>query len=358
MNGEILGTRTPGGDSGIMSGAQMPAGYKMEQRIYAFDLLKLLGAIGVSLLHYNWKLIPQGYLLVEMFFIMSGFCLYLRLPFYSRKSLWQIFARRLGSFYAFYLMALFLQIILSGKIPAPYLLANSVLFLGDLGIGPRFAYGSLWFLGVYLFCFMGYMFLFRVISVEKALLIIFATVFVLLCSAYTYSPAHCLNRVSEAIVGPFQFGVLRGIIGLGWGILTAAAVVQLKQIKPVKCILAGGLSVAFLIYYLVHTATVSYDFINYAVIAVLVSSCYGGAEQLNKVFAGLGQKFFYFCSLSLPIYIFHMVVVDMIPKFGFILHNTPPGIYLVTVGLLAMVMKFLKEKSETILSRFGAAERK
>ena len=27
MNGEILGTRTPGGDSGIMSGAQMPAGY-------------------------------------------------------------------------------------------------------------------------------------------------------------------------------------------------------------------------------------------------------------------------------------------------------------------------------------------
>ena len=306
MNGEILGTRTPGGDSGIMSGAQMSAGYKMEQRIYVFDLLKLLGAIGVSLLHYNWKLIPQGYLLVEMFFIMSGFCLYLRLPFYSRKSLWQIFARRLGSFYAFYLMALFLQIILSGKIPAPYLLANSVLFLGDLGIGPRFAYGSLWFLGVYLFCFMGYMFLFRVISVEKALLIIFATVFVLLCSAYTYSPAHCLNRVSEAIVGPFQFGVLRGIIGLGWGILTAAAVVQLKQIKPVKCILAGGLSVAFLIYYLVHTATVSYDFINYAVIAVLVSSCYGGAEQLNKVFAGLGQKFFYFCSLSLPIYIFHM----------------------------------------------------
>ena len=77
MNGEILGTRTPGGDSGIMSGAQMPAGYKMEQRIYVFDLLKLLGAIGVSLLHYNWKLIPQGYLLVEMFFIMSGFCLYL-----------------------------------------------------------------------------------------------------------------------------------------------------------------------------------------------------------------------------------------------------------------------------------------
>jgi hypothetical protein len=53
-----------------------------------------------------------------------------------------------------------------------------------------------------------------------------------------------------------------------------------------------------------------------------------------------------------------MVVVDMIPKFGFILHNTPPGIYLVTVVLLAMVMKFLKEKSETILSRFGAAERK
>lgn len=27
MNGEILGTRTPGGDSGIMSGVQMPAGY-------------------------------------------------------------------------------------------------------------------------------------------------------------------------------------------------------------------------------------------------------------------------------------------------------------------------------------------
>ena len=27
MNGEILGTRTPGGDSGIMSGLQMTAGY-------------------------------------------------------------------------------------------------------------------------------------------------------------------------------------------------------------------------------------------------------------------------------------------------------------------------------------------
>ena len=72
---------------------------------------------------------------------LCGFCLYLRLPFYSRKSLWQIFARRLGSFYAFYLMALFLLIILSGKIQAQYLLANSVIFLGDLGKGKRFASG-------------------------------------------------------------------------------------------------------------------------------------------------------------------------------------------------------------------------
>lgn len=30
MNGEILGTRTPGGDSGIMSGAQMPAGLQAQ----------------------------------------------------------------------------------------------------------------------------------------------------------------------------------------------------------------------------------------------------------------------------------------------------------------------------------------
>lgn len=319
-------------------------------RIYAFDVLKIFGALGISLLHFNWRLIPQGYLFVEMFFIMSGFCLYLHLSSYANKTLFEIFIKRLQTFYFYYLMVMLLQIILSEEFPPLYLLVNAAFFLGNLGFGIRWGYGALWFLPVYLLSFMFYVSLFKIISVKKALLIVWCIVFLSLWMVYNYSPAHNLNMVNEVTCGIFQLGILRGVIGIGLGILTAAVTLNFKQTEIIK--IAGILSFFFLINIIFRSATTNYDFISYIVFCTIISWCYIYSNLGNTIFEKLGKPLFYFCSLSLPVYVFHMFIVDLLIKAFNTTDNTPPIIYLIIVVLFAAAMKALYKKLLCLFNKF------
>ena len=71
------------------------------QRIYAFDLLKFIGAIGIATLHFNWKLIPQGYLFVEMFFIISGFLMYYHKDKYIESNIVKVIMTRISGYYLY-----------------------------------------------------------------------------------------------------------------------------------------------------------------------------------------------------------------------------------------------------------------
>lgn len=107
------------------------------QRIYAFDLLKFIGAIGIATLHFNWKLIPQGYLFVEMFFIISGFLLYLNVERYKQQNYISILIKRIDSFYLFYILAIIAQInqYINGKVSFVFSLSLPVYIFHSFVIG-------------------------------------------------------------------------------------------------------------------------------------------------------------------------------------------------------------------------------
>lgn len=308
-------------------------------RIYAFDVLKFLGALAIALLHFNWKIIPQGYLFVELFFMIGGFLLYQHLPVYKEHTLTTTLIKRLKDFYFYYILALVLKMILSQSIPSLSQILSSLLFLGDVGLGQRWHYEALWFLGVYLYCYMGYVFLYSRISEKNALNITVALVFITLFAIYTYSPDHALNKTYEMSVGPFQFGLLRGVAGIGMGILIAKMTNLYKEPKSFIYVIGESLSIIIVLHYLFLTATTDYDIINYVLIAIIISSLYLSPNCLNQLLEAIGKKFSYICSLSLPIYIFHCVVINILQKLNYSTNDYPPLLYLLLVVLFAIMMK-------------------
>lgn len=306
---------------------------EISQRIYAFDLLKFIGAIGIATLHFNWKLIPQGYLFVEMFFIISGFLLYLNVEQYKQQNYISILIKRIGSFYLFYILAIIAQISLNG-IPSLANFLSSLLFLGDIGLGQRSTYGALWFLGVYIFCFMFYIAMFFSLETKKALFAVGVIVFLSLFSIYTYSPAHALNKTYEMTIGPFQFGLLRGIIGIGWGILLA--IIGKKSILSSTAINWLGLFSLILIpIYIFHQVTPEYDIINYFAQSLLILMCYEHRENVNKY---INRKILFIFSLSLPVYIFHPFILDILNQKA---SNENWYIYITLVLLFSTFMQMM-----------------
>lgn len=308
---------------------------EMSQRIYVFDLLKFIGAIGIATLHFNWKLIPQGYLFVEMFFIISAFLLYLNVEQYKQQNYISILIKRIDSFYLFYILAIIAQISLNGA-PSLANFLSSLLFLGDIGLGQRYTYGALWLLGVYVFCFMFYIGIFFSLETKKAFLAVGIIVFLSLFSIYTYSPAHALNRTYEITVGPFQFGLLRGIIGIGWGILLAT-IGKKSILSSTKISWLGLISIILILIYIFHQATPMYDIINYFTQSLLILMCYMHKEKLNQYING---KISFIFSLSLPVYIFHPFVIDVLKKEDVDLSTFNWFIYIGLVLFMAISMRF------------------
>ena len=289
-------------------------------RIYAFDILKFFGAIGIALLHYDWHLIPQGFLLVEMFFMMSGFCLYLNINNYMSSNLKMLLVKRLKSFYILYIIALFGQMIVTERLFSLANFLNAIFFLDSIGLAKRYAYGAWWFLGVWLFCYLFYVNLFRVCSKKISVLIIFVIVFMGLCSIYTYSPGHNLNLVDQINIGPFQFGLIRGFVGIGFGILLSYFIEHMPKTNSYLTVLVMGVSLILLLTYLCASASSAYDLLNYIVVALIISCIYLSTNQCIHFMNILGERFKNVFSLSLAIYIFHPIVIHALKR---VLQNYP-----------------------------------
>lgn len=83
-----------------------------KQRNIHLDLMKLFFSLIICTLHYNWRIVPQGYLCVEFFFISTGYLIYKRRQHYYDKDLLTLILRKLKSFYFYYLFLVILDGIL------------------------------------------------------------------------------------------------------------------------------------------------------------------------------------------------------------------------------------------------------
>lgn len=314
-----------------------------DKQIYAFNILKFFASIGIALLHFNWHIIPQGYLLVEMFFMLSGFFLFLNIENYQKLDVKKILWKKLKKFYLLYILALFGQMIVSGHLFSLADFLATVFFLDSLGISKRYAYGAWWFFGVWIFCYTFYIKMFSVYNQKKALFIIFSIVFVCISSAYTYSPGHCLNRVDQILIGPFQFGLIRGLSGIGLGILLSYLIKNMDKVNSTIIIVLEVLSLCLLLKYLCKDATSAYDFLNYVNVSSIILCVYLASDKYMYFVNLVGKKCKNFFSLSLPIYIFHPIVCYTLKKFNYEIQEYPVWLYLIWVVLLAFIMQYIQK---------------
>lgn len=313
------------------------------KHIYAFNILKFLASIGIALLHFNWHIIPQGYLLVEMFFMLSGFCLFLHIEKYQKLNVKEILWKKLKKFYLLYILALFGQMIVSGHLFSFTDFFSTAFFLDSLGISKRYAYGAWWFFGVWIFCYTFYIKMFSVYDQKKALFIIFSIVFVCISSAYTYSSGHCLNRVDQILIGPFQFGLIRGFAGIGLGILLSYFIKNMDKVDSVFVVVLEVLSLCLLLKYLCKDATSAYDFLNYINVSCIILCIYLASDKYMHFVNFVGKKYEAFFSLSLPIYIFHPIVYYTLRKFNYEIQEYSVWLYLVWVLWLAFIMQHIQK---------------
>ncbi len=283
-------------------------------RIHSLDILKFLGALCIATLHLHWEYVPQGYLFVEMFFIISGFMIGSNREKYISIPLLSIFLKRLYSFYPLLIFAIGIFIILYDT-PKTYDLINALLMLGDIGFGERYGFGNLWFLGVYLLVFIFYIYILKAFSLTQFSLITLFVVIISIYCLYFYSPARSVNILYDYYIGVFPFCLIRGVAAIGLGILLGIALETL-EVNANILLITELFCLYLLIKYVFAEVTPKYDFINYFVCMGLITSLSQSNNAINKLLEAVGKKANWLFSLSLEIYILHTSVIAFSERIG------------------------------------------
>lgn len=202
----------------------------MNNRVYSFDLLRIFLMIAIVCYHINFlgkPVLNQGYLAVEVFFVLSGFLLAGSFTKYvnivsSETDLFKTMIRhKIKRLYPEYLFVTIVVLVIS-----PFLfhenLSKDIFFnlimYGHLGLMPNIVAGS-WFVGALFWS--SFLLIALMIKYRESFFMIFCpflflgTVLMLFNTNMT-----SLMRASDLIYHIFPSGLLRGVAGLSVGCMT------------------------------------------------------------------------------------------------------------------------------------------
>ncbi len=273
------------------------------ERLYLLDTVKFFAIVLVCLLHYDWRIVPQGYLMVEIFFIITGLLTALRFDDYQNKSFFKIIFSRIGSFYILYIISIFAICIYNNAIDINNVL-SAFFFLGEIGLSEKFTPGHLWFLGVYTYVYIFFVSMIKSFDTNKCIFAAFVVSFGMIMMMATHSPAMNINITVEKQIGIINFGVARGFAAMGLGFLSGMIYKDLFYFKNFKLNLIYSAIFFFLILYIVfHDVTPSFDFSFYGLgcVFIILVAKISLHPSLNLQLA----KFKNIFDLSFSIYISH-----------------------------------------------------
>ena len=343
------------------------------KRNSVFDLLKLVFAVIIALLHYNWRIVPQGYLAVEFFLILGGGLIYKGSEKYRREKLLTIFQRKLSSVYFYYVILMVLGI-------AYILVVNKekysigVWMLRVCRIGLMYPYifgdttgqafwlpwGHVWYIPVWLVGSILCIMIVRDENMQRMrYVIVFVTLF-LLGVVYNASEIHTVNVTIEVNIGTFSFGFIRGLMDLFIGMLTGIVSEQLASWKVLNkrlfslvkgLLLFLDLSVMLLI--ITHEVTCEGDYIFCFLSACLICMINMQFDWCTNLLDKIGTKLGVICQLSIPIYFFHLVMIKILAYLGYN-STSVRGIagYLLCVFIVAMIGQIVENKLKKIYFSF------
>ncbi len=218
----------------------------MHKKIFNIESLRIIGCLSIIFHHifkyiYNdvflyadqYNMFHNGYLAVEMFFILSGFFLYL--TFDKNLSTMDFIKKKLARLYPVIIFAMSLILIISFTKYTTFMWYDNILTLGLLSGTPlALGLGNLttcWYVSSMFWTMLFYGSLIRNLN-PKITNIIIATITILSYSLILHHNNGTLFGVNTTIYGLLNIGILRALGGMGTGIFIA---MWYKDYKHTNC---------------------------------------------------------------------------------------------------------------------------
>lgn len=309
---------------------------EISQRIYAFDLLKFFLCIVIATFHFSWKYAPQGYLAVEIFFVISGFLMYYHKDKYIESNIVKVIMTRISGYYLYYVIFLFFSFVFIIR-PINFSdILNSMLFLQFLGIGNKVISNILWFLGCYTYIYILYIILLKKYSTNLFNILPFLLIFFMV-HMYTISPNKSIMWTYEKdyYIFGLPFCVLRSIVSMGIG-LCFGTIANRYPIKIRFSYLYELFLLVMIFYIFFCNVGAAYDYLISLMAGVL---CYLlHCDNVTNHYRKPNNSLMLICKLSLPVYIFHPFILDILNKKA---SNENWYIYITLVLLFSTFMQMM-----------------
>ena len=306
------------------------------QRIYSLDLLKFILILFIAILHFRWTYLPQAYLCVEIFFVITGSLIYCQYNKYLSRSMLDSIIKRLMSFYPFYIMAILVMMCFIKPIHV-YDVVKSLFFYEAIGLSQfKLLPGAYWFLGAYIYVFVFFILLIK--SFEKKILnfVIPTITFLAITMMAHYSPCLNLNMSVEKsnYIFALPFGIYRAVAGMGAGWIAGLLAKYFYKRKILFGIL-GLLSLMYFLYIIFHKVTPEFDFLIYPLSILIIIPLLNRNSLYVYFIEKIGGRVKFLYKFTLPIYIVHPIVLTLFRSFTYLLT------YLLTVFIFAIAYTYI-----------------
>ncbi|WP_294379691.1 acyltransferase [uncultured Clostridium sp.] len=290
-----------------------------KEHIYTYDFIKLMMAVIIALLHYNYKLVPQGYLCVEGFFLLGGFFLISNQQL-EYESFSKLIYNKFKKLYPMYLGTIILSLIFCRDAFTLDSFFKNLIYMQAIGfldtVIPTMV--PLWYMSVYIWCSILFLGLFKNWEKGKANFICLIICFGSFLCLYTFNPGHAFNYSLEKFI-ILPVGFIRGMANMSLGILLFSIYQKIKTInfngirRVSEFVVFLQIIITILIIKIICFSgiTAEYDFTFVILCSLLVILIQINSKIFNKqhIFNKLKFNFRYLSELSYPIYLYHYFVI-------------------------------------------------
>ena len=275
--------------------------------------------------------------------------------------MFRIASIKLKKVYGLYIIIILEVIIYWGGVNRQFIsvwhIMKSLLFFPYL-FGDQYSlwlpWAQVWYIPVWLVASVFYISLLKWNKKEVYYVILWLTVF-LGATLYNASEIHSLNYTLEIMVGIIPFGIIRGFMDTGIGIIVGLIceqyiinpLLKISLILQILCFIGGT-------YILLCDVTVEGDFIFIFILGLLIF-LFHYLDGIGWVLDYVGLKLHWLCSLSLPIYFLHTVVIVVLNNNKIIKFiQIDPFSYILLVIILSLCMRMCTSFSGHILRKINS----
>lgn len=327
---------------------------------HGFDTLRLILAVAILFLHFNWKNLPQGYLSADMFFILSGFLISVS-P--SKKTSQSRIVGIFKKLYPQYFISIVIFVAVQyGHTNYPLNdLTYAFAMFQAMGFNDALLNTPTWFVCVFVWVSTVLCIIKSSVNRSHLLFILPVLSFSSYMIIHSNTPSMGLNYSYEMLCFGIPVSVWRGIGGISLGMLVGLCGTVLRDFGKAKATIIELLLIMYMIYILRFSPIGSdYDFIFLAICSAFIFMCYIKNGYVSILLSRFGKNNSWSYNASIGIFLYQMPIITLLRQhmstdqiFG--LKSVP---WVIAISLLSCAIYYtvdiaLKSISKTMMKEVG-----